>query len=234
LEKVARNFSDPQIGLVTGWTRYRRGETDEVPGLYSRLEKAVKLAESRVSSCVGADGAIFAVRKSLYRPLDAADINDFIIPLRVVGLKHRAVLDPQVYCVEEPAEGFLAEFRRQIRITNRTLGAIRRNPDFLNPFSSGRFAWLLLSHKLLRFMVPFFAAAMLASCLWLSLTNNLFLGLLAVVLLFILVGAVGLARLADSRVVNLCSLFLLTSVAQAVAWVRFIAGKSDTLWTPQR
>ena len=81
LKNIVRSFADERIGLVTGWTKYRRGDTEETPGLYSRLEKITKQAESLVSSCVGADGAIFAIRKALFRRLEEADINDFVIPL---------------------------------------------------------------------------------------------------------------------------------------------------------
>ena len=236
LTKIARNFADQEIGLVTGWTKYRRPGTDseEAPGVYARLEKIIKQCESLVSSCVGADGAIFAVRRELYRYLEDHDINDFVIPLNVVGQNRRAVLDPKVYCLEEPSEGMGREYARQVRITNRTLGAIRRNVRFLNPFKYGSFAFFLLSHKVLRFMVPFFALGLFLSSLYLTTSSVFYLLVFAILCFFILAGIAGILGLNHSRLVKLCATFLLTNLAQAKGWFRFLTGRADTLWTPRR
>jgi cellulose synthase/poly-beta-1,6-N-acetylglucosamine synthase-like glycosyltransferase len=236
LAKMARNFLDPEVGLVTGWTKYRRpgsGE-EEAPGLYARLEKITKEWESLVSSCVGADGAIFAMRKELYRPLEDHDINDFVIPLHVLDQKKRVVLDPEVYCLEEPSADAGREFPRQARITNRTLGAIRRHPRFLNPLRYGSFAFFLLSHKILRFMVPFFGVGLVLSGILLA-TTGLFYSLAAAGMgLFLLAGLAGLLGVGRSKAVNLAAAFLLTNLAQLVGWARFVSGRADTLWIPQR
>ena len=84
LSKLTRNFADIDVGLVTGWTKYRSQEGEEdSTGIYARLEKWTKDRESMISSCIGADGAVFAIRKNLYRSLDDRDINDFQIPLNI-------------------------------------------------------------------------------------------------------------------------------------------------------
>ncbi|MBD1399329.1 glycosyltransferase family 2 protein [Pelovirga terrestris] len=236
LQMMTRNFADESVGLVTGWTRYRRSGSDveEAPGAYARLEKITKDAESRISSCVGADGAIFAIRKELYQPLEDQDINDFVIPLNVIGQRRRVVLDGDVYCLEEPSEDAGKEYRRQVRMTNRTLGAMRRNLKYLVPVDFGSFAFFLLSHKLLRFLVPFFVVGTFFSGLAL-MTSTLFYGLafLAMILL-VLAGSLGLMGYAQSRLVDVCATFLLTCAGQAVGWFRFFTGKKDTMWTPQR
>jgi hypothetical protein len=183
---------------------------------------------------VGADGAIFALRRELYRPLEACDINDFVIPLNVLGQARRVVLDADVYCLEEPSEGAAMEFRRQARITNRTLGAIRRNSQFINPLRYRSFAFFLLSHKVLRFMVPLFAAGTLFATLALLTTATFYLLMFALTCLVLGSGLVGLLDLAHSRGINLCATFLLTNAGQAMGWFRFLTGRADTLWTPQR
>lgn len=236
LQMIMRNFADESIGLVTGWTKYRRSGSDveEAPGAYARLEKFTKDAESRISSCVGADGAIFAIRKELYQPLEDQDINDFVIPLNVIGQKRRVVLDEDVYCLEEPSEDSGKEFRRQVRMTNRTLGAIRRHLKYLDPVDYGSFSFFLLSHKVLRFLVPFFVVGAFFSGMAL-MTSTLFYGLVFLAMLvMILAGSLGLMGYAQSRLVDVCATFLLTCTGQAVGWFRFVAGKKDTMWTPQR
>ena len=235
LLNLSRNFIDEQIGLVTGWTKYRTAEGgEETTGLYAKLEKITKQGESLVSSCVGADGAIFAIRKELYRPLEVYDINDFVIPLNVIAQKKRVVLDPEVFCYEEPSEGEGKEFKRQVRITNRTLGAIWRGRGFLNPAQYGTFSLFLLSHKVLKFLVPFFFVGSLLCGLLLFANYWVYAALFLVQLVFIGLGVAGIYRSLDGRLVNLCAFFLLTITAQSVGWFRFLTGRSDTLWTPQR
>jgi len=236
LQKIARNFADEQVGLVTGWTKYRRSGCDEeeASGVYARLEKMTKKGESLISSCVGADGAIFAIRRELYRRLEEYDINDFVIPLHVLSQGRRAVLDTDVYCLEEPSQGAAKEFRRQARMTNRTLGAIRRNTHFLNPFRYGSVAFFLVSHKVLRFMTPLFAVGTWLISLLLMTTAPLYLLIFVLVTLFLSAGLVGLKGWSHSKIIDLCATFLLTNAGQVVGWFRFLTGQSDTMWTPQR
>lgn len=235
LSKIARNFADPSIGLVTGWTKYLGSEGDkETTGLYSRLEKMTKYWESLVCSCVGADGAIFALRKTLYKPLQDYDINDFVIPLNAVAQNRRVVLDPEVFCLEQPSQDELKEFRRQARITTRTLGAIHRNLRFLNPLKFGLFSFFLLSHKLIRFMVPFFLVGTLLAGVVLFGNSIICAGIFLAQLFFIIVGVAGIFARLKGRLADFCKFFLVTSLAQLAGWVRFLFGKTDTMWTPQR
>lgn len=235
LHNITANFADPGVGLVTGWTKYvKAGGNDDVTGLYGRLEKNSKYRESLVSSCVGADGAVFAIRKSLYRPLDAGDINDFIIPLRVIEQNKRVVLDPEVFCREEPVDGDENAYRRQVRITTRTLWAIRRNLGFLNFKKYGFFSFFLLSHKILRLAVPFFLIAAFAANVALLgqawFYNVVFGGFL------VFFGAAGLSFLGilSSGIASVCKYFLITFSAQFMGWLRMATGITDSTWTPKR
>ena len=133
LKKMVPNFYDLQIGLVTGSTKYRSDDGSEASiGTYSRLEHWTRAKESVISSCVGADGAVFAMRKSLYQPLLEDDINDFVIPLNVIRCGKRVVSDPNVFCIENSKNTASLNYRRQVRITTRTLWALKRNIEFFN------------------------------------------------------------------------------------------------------
>ena len=235
LLKFTCNFACEQIGLVTGWTKYRKpGGSEETVGLYARLEMVTKQAESMISSCVGADGAVFALRRELYLPLQELDINDFVMPLNVIAQGKRVVLDRDVYCIEQPGDDEAKEYGRQVRITNRTLGAICRNVRFLNPFAFGSFAFFLFSHKVIRFLVPFTFPGMLVIALLLAKESNYYAVLAVAQLLFIGIGVAGIFKLSSGRLTQLCSCFLLTIFAQLVGWVRWATGKSDIIWKPAR
>lgn len=235
LLKIVDNFADQEIGLVTGWTRYGDVSHDEdTTGIYSRFERWTKVKESLLSSCVGADGAVFAIRKELYKTLREDDINDFVIPLHVIRQGRRAVLDSDIYCYEKSADDAGKEYQRQVRITNRTLNAIRRNPEFLSPLRYGWFAYFLVSHKIMRFLVPFFLIATFALNLMImgrSPVYSLTLGCQLTALAAALTGILGFARW---KITDIAKFFLVTILAQLTAWFRTFAGVSDTMWTPQR
>lgn len=235
LRNLSGSFCDPDVGLVTGWTKYiKAGGGEEVTGIYAKLEKMTKYWESLVSSCVGADGAVFAIRKTLYRPLGSADINDFIIPLNVVGQKKRVVLDPSIFCREEATDSEAGAYRRQVRITTRTLWAIRRNLGFLNVLKYGSFSFFLLSHKVLRLAVPFFfLTAFVISVFFLGrwwLYNAVF----SAYMVFFAAGLLNLIGVLKDSWSSVCKFFLITFGAQFVGWLRMIAGITDTTWTPSR
>ena len=234
LKNLSENFGDPDVGLVTGWTKYlKTGGGKEVTGLYAKMEKMTKYWESRLSSCVGADGAVFATRNFLFCPLRADDINDFIIPINVLKQKKRVVLDPRVFCWEEATDSGGAVYRRQVRITTRTLWAIRRNLCFLNFIQYGSFSFFLLSHKVLRLSVPFFfICTFLISLSYLGfwwLYNAVF----TAYMIFFVAGILSLFGIVKARVASVCLFFLITFGAQLTGWFRMIAGIKDTIWTPR-
>ncbi|MCJ8503001.1 glycosyltransferase family 2 protein [Desulfatitalea alkaliphila] len=235
LTHLVANFSDPNVGLVTGWTRYiAPGGGEEVTGLYAKLERYTKYWECLIDSCVGADGAVFAIRKALYQPLGADDINDFVIPLNVIKQKKRVVLDPAVFCREEAVDSDQKAYRRQVRITTRTLWAIRRHLFMLNLARHGYFAFFLWSHKVLRLAAPlFFVLALLMNIALVGHSwffNMTFAGFM----LFLFSGLISLAGLTKNKVASICKFFLITFTAQIAGWVRMAAGIRDTTWTPQR
>lgn len=236
LRKLLRNFADPAVGLVTGWTKYR-GQGDEggeTTGAYARFEKTLKVWESAVASCVGADGAVFAIRKSCYRRLLPRDINDFVIPLDVIRSKLRVVLDPEVFCIEDSARDESGEFRRQVRITNRTLGAIRRNFEFLNPLRYGIFSFFLVSHKILRFKTPGFLIALFLLNCFLVGDGFIYSAIFGAQVLFIALGGMSIWGGGDNRWLSLLRVLLLTFAAQLAGWFRMLIGVEDTTWTPER
>ncbi len=158
IRALVANFEDPSVGAAVGESTYRDSESDadRSESAYWRYETAIKRLESRLGSVVGGDGAIYAVRKSLYRPMAADALSDFVNPLQVVEQGMRCVYVPEAVSVEEAAGSFDKEFRRKVRIVNRAWRATWSMKQMLNPFRFGRFAWQMVSHKLLRWLVPVF------------------------------------------------------------------------------
>jgi cellulose synthase/poly-beta-1,6-N-acetylglucosamine synthase-like glycosyltransferase len=239
LRALLRPFHDETVGFVTGWTTYRpaEGTAPASLGLYSRLELLTKELESRLGSCIGADGAIFAIRKELYLPLKDYDINDFVIPLSIVERGYRGVLQREAVCFETDAGSSKGEFYRQVRITSRTIRAIVNYRQLLNPFKFGLLSFELFSHKVCRFLVPLFAIILLVSNLLLAEYGGFFLiVLLAQGLFYAAAGAASLVPKGSlfSRMAEAARTFVVVNAAIAVAWVKYLQGEAYVTWSPTK
>jgi cellulose synthase/poly-beta-1,6-N-acetylglucosamine synthase-like glycosyltransferase len=232
--------SDRRIGLVTGSTNYvseGQGKMVVTTGIYAKLERFIKKHESLVGSCVGADGAIFGMRKSLYKPLQDDDINDLVLPLKVVKQGRRVVLLEHLTCTEAPAADESGEFKRQVRITNRTLRALFRHAELMNVIRYPLFSFEVVSHKLLKLSAPFFMLSLLPLNIFLLDQGR---GYYAIFISQVTCYGLCLIRLLRDRGGKKHALFgfmyhfIMVNVSILVGWVKFLTGKKSVVWNPQR
>ena len=239
LKALLDPFQNNTVGFVTGWTKYGSGD-GAAPyslGLYSRLELITKELESCLGSCIGADGAIFAIRKELYLPLKDYDINDLVIPLSINQQGYRGVLQREAICFEKDAGSPKGEFHRQVRITSRTIRAIMNHRQLLNPFRFGLLSFELFSHKVCKFLVPLFLVALLVSNLLLAGSGGFFLtALIAQGIFYVAAGAASFVpkRSLLSRMVEAARIFVVVNVAIALGWVKYLQGEAYTTWSPTK
>lgn len=159
LRKLVRNFNDEAVGYVVGAALYTDGTESSAAAsedIYWKYEIALKTMESNLHSVVGGDGAIYAIRKDLYIPLDQKDINDFVNPLQIIEQGFRGVFDKEAVCLEETAGDFSKEYKRKQRIVNRSFRGLMKVKGVLNPFKFGFYSFEIISHKLLRWLQPVF------------------------------------------------------------------------------
>lgn len=166
LRQLAANFADPQVGCVTGETRYLesgRSAADTGERTYWSYETRIKALESALGSTVGGDGAIYAIRRALWRTLPDDAISDFLNPIQIVLSGWRAVFEPGAVCFEETAGATGIEYRRRVRIVSRSWRAVFQARGALNPMHGGLFTWCLVSHKVLRWFSGVFIAIAIAT-----------------------------------------------------------------------
>ena len=240
IRRIVRPFADTKIGFVTGSTKYltsSKGASTHTTGLYSRLERLTKSLESNIGSCVGADGAVFAIRNALFSPLQPDDINDLVIPFHIVSKGYRGILEATVFCTEEAA-GQTEEFRRQIRITNRTLRAIFNHKHLLNPFQYPLFSFKLFPHKLMKFLTPFWMLFLLITNALLTFGSSTFYEIIFVLQgLFYVCAFIGFLQKREerkARLINACHVLVLVNIAYVVGWFRYLKGETYTSWKPER
>jgi cellulose synthase/poly-beta-1,6-N-acetylglucosamine synthase-like glycosyltransferase len=240
IQKLVRNFADPSVGCVTGDSRYIHLESSYVgssENTYWDYERHLKMHESALGSMVGADGAIFAIRRQLYLPLRAEDINDFVIPLQIVRQGYRCVFEPEAVCYENAVVHFEEEFRRKVRVVNRSWNGLLRVKELLNPVRYGWFAIQLISHKLLRWLTPLFLGILLVSSLLLSPFHRVYA--------WFAIGQAGfyafacLGGVLERRHIHNCWLsfpyyFLLINIASIVGVYKYLRGEKINIWEPER
>jgi cellulose synthase/poly-beta-1,6-N-acetylglucosamine synthase-like glycosyltransferase len=236
---LVRHFTDAAVGLVTGYTRYTiatNGEISDATNLYTALERALKRAESAFGCCVGADGAIFAMRRSLYRTLRHDDINDFVLPLHVIEQGYQCVFAADTFCSENPGANLESEFRRQSRITNRTLRALWRNAHLLNPFRFPAFSFFLFSHKIMRFMAPAFiiVAGFGLSTLAIVAAPSAVSAVLLASATFVALTIASRQFATGRTVMHLIRVFVTINVAVLHGWWKFLSGHADAVWQHDR
>lgn len=152
IKELVANFYDPAVGVVCGELQYIHNHKSR-EGIYWKIEKWLKKKESQISSCLGANGAIYAVRNELYEQLPDDILSDFIEPMTVIKKGYRVIYEEKAICTEEVGE-MKDEFRRKRRIILRAFQSLYYVRELLNPISYGFFAIQFWSHKMLRWLVP--------------------------------------------------------------------------------
>jgi cellulose synthase/poly-beta-1,6-N-acetylglucosamine synthase-like glycosyltransferase len=246
IARLAENFADPRVGSASGELELLDAPPDPSAepaagsgvgvaanvGLYWRYEKWIRRNESAAGSMLGATGAIYAIRRHLYRPLPpGALLDDFLTPMRIVLGGRRAIFDGRAVAADRVSTRAGQEFRRKVRTLAGNFQAVAAEPGLLFPWSNPATWWQLWSHKLLRLLVPWALLALLPATL---LAGGPAMGLLAAgqILFYLLALAGWLAerrgRPLMLKPVGLAYTFVVLNLAAAVgliAWLRDGSGR---------
>lgn len=152
---LAAPFADPAVGAVVGRkTVIGEDGLSYSEGLYWRYEAAIRRWETRFNSCTGANGEIVAVRRRLFRPAPPGWINDDVwMVQRVLAAGHRVVYAHDAVSSEPVSATAADEVARRARIVAGRWQQITRLSAL--PWRRPVVMWQLVSHKLLRPLVPF-------------------------------------------------------------------------------
>jgi cellulose synthase/poly-beta-1,6-N-acetylglucosamine synthase-like glycosyltransferase len=233
LANIVQPFADPAVGAVVGELRLLAGSGDNQDSAYWRVERGLKQVESSFGGLLGANGAIYAIRRELYEPIPPDTIvDDFVIAMRISARGYRLVYAPEAVATEETPPDIEHEFRRRIRIGVGNYQAFFRYPEFLTRTSVGtRFSYV--SHKVLRWFTPhLLLAALLASLLLADrpLYRNLCIAQVAGYA-FALIAFAARSRIVLPRPVRLPVFLLALNAAFAAGFWRYVTGAQGGAWT---
>ena len=170
IKKLVAHFNDEKVGLVCGHLKYLKdlgGNVGKGEGLYFRYESLIKRLESRWGAVPVVTGSIYAIRKGLFVPLDLDVANDFAHPVQVGAKGYKVVFEPEAVAYERTTASISEEFKRRTRIVTRGFTAFGRYWKRYHMLRGVR-GFCFVSHKLLRWFVPFFLIALFVTNLCLE------------------------------------------------------------------
>lgn len=233
LTKLISNFKDSTIGCVSGEDAIRGGGGE---GLYGQYELALRRLESQAKSIVGASGSFYAQRRSLCNDFPEGLAPDFLSVLNTVEQGYRAISDPEARGYMTSLNNSKAEFQRKVRTILRGLSTLFSKTKLLNPFHFGIFSLELISHKLMRWLAPFFLIFLLISNFFL-LDNKfypLFFYTQILVYFLALLSFLKIPLFKNNRLGRFALYFTVVNMATLLAWWKYLLGERQEIWNPTR
>jgi cellulose synthase/poly-beta-1,6-N-acetylglucosamine synthase-like glycosyltransferase len=240
LKPLIARFSDPEVGVASGRdvsvaqmdSGHNVGESE-----YVGYEMWVRDLETRVGSIVGASGCFYAILKPLHMTLFPSALSrDFACALNAKEHGYRAVSVREAVCFVPRIQSLRHEYRRKVRTLTRGLETLWFKRKLLNPLRYGLFAWMLASHKLVRWLAPW--GLVLAGVGWLLLAVALKSVLAAAIFFLPLVLAGAGWYWPEQRraplIVSVPAYVVSGIVAALDAWLRALSGELNPVWEPTR
>jgi cellulose synthase/poly-beta-1,6-N-acetylglucosamine synthase-like glycosyltransferase len=239
LRKLVRNYNDPSVGAVSGRYEYVNptgGSVGVGSILFWKYENFIKSMQTRIRTITGCCGCIYSVRRCVYVPLPADIISDLVEPLKVIEKGYRVVFEPEAVAYEETTEKPHEEFRMRIRVITRAMRGILYAKGLLNPFRFPFVAFQLFSHKVLRWLIPFFLIGLLIVNAFL-LEERFYAITFALQLAFYLIALAGLAADRLGRKFKPAAVplfFCIVNTASLIAFFKTLAGQKMVTWETVR
>ena len=164
LRALISNFADREVGFCTGeLSLISEAGPPQALSLYWTYERWLRRCESQLHSVTGGSGALMAIRRSLFSPLDPVTIlDDVVLPLRVVAAGFRSIHEPKAQILDASSRLWAEESARKARTLAGNFQLLFHPKITANPFTP-RIAFQFVSHKLLRLLIPAALALMFIS-----------------------------------------------------------------------
>jgi len=239
LRRIVRNYADPAVGAVSGRYEYFNPTGASIGAgniLFWKYENFIKSSQTRIRTITGCCGCIYSVRRALYEPLPADIISDLVEPLKILEKGYRIVFEPEAVAHEETTEKTAEEFNMRIRVITRGMRGMLFMRKLFNPLRYGFVSFQLISHKLLRWLMPVFMVSALVSNAF--LLGSLFYNIIFVLqLAFYALAALGwLAERFNvrARVFSIPLYFSTVNIASLISMYRIWKGYKAVTWETLR
>ena len=239
LRKIVRNYGDPSVGAVSGRYEYRNptgGAVGAGTKLFWNYENFIKRKQTEIKTITGCCGCIYSVRRDLYEALPGDIISDLVEPLKILEKGRRIAFEPDAVAQEITEEKAEEEYSMRVRVITRGMNGIAYVKGLLNPFRHGFVSFQLISHKILRWMIPFFLTVAFISNL-LLLETAFYRLTMGIQFAFYLLAVVGWwldRKDMKTRVTSFPLYFCVVNLAAVQGAVNFVRGRRMATWETVR
>jgi hypothetical protein len=186
--------------------------------------------ESRLASVTGGNGAIYATRRESYIEVDPIMGHDLSFPFNMVKRGWRALYAPEASATEKMVPSIEGEWARKRRMMSHGWPIVLRG-GLLSPKGYGPlYALMVLSHRVLRYAMPFVHVLALLANLLLLTTSPVYLVTMA--LQCALIGAAVVARWVPARLLLVARYYVLTQAAVAAGLWDWKRHGTEAGWSP--
>jgi len=241
LINLSKHFADKQVGCVAGEKRVKKSDNStsgEGEGLYWKYESLLKKIDSKLWTCVGAAGEIFAIRKNLWGDGVAQNtlIEDFVVSMKVAEKGYRVIYEPDAYAEEEPTLDMNEEYIRRRRIAAGGFQAIVILKSLFNIFKYRILSFQYISHRVLRWaVVPFIIPLALILNIYLLKTGWFYLYFLTLLVqvsfyIFALLGYILEKQKKKVKIFNIPYVLFVMNYSAYVGLKRYLTGEQKVIW----
>jgi cellulose synthase/poly-beta-1,6-N-acetylglucosamine synthase-like glycosyltransferase len=164
ISSLVEALADTRLGAVSGALSIGSdAHARSLAEWYWRFERWLRGAEARIHSTVGLTGAIYAMPRSLWRPLRSGVLcDDLYIPMELVLRGYRIGFCADAVAVDERRFAAPQEYARKVRTLTGVLQVCVWLPAVLLPIRNP--IWpQFVCHKLLRLLTPYLVVVALAA-----------------------------------------------------------------------
>ena len=233
--ELVKYFKDSNVGLVSANIIKESSNNDGISyqeKKYLNFENKIKASESYAFNFImGAEGGCYAIRNNLFSKVPSNFIvDDFFITMQVLERKNYALLNNLAVCIEDVTTDISSEYRRKVRISSGNFQNLFFFKHLLFDFSSICFAFW--SHKVLRWLTPFFIFICLFSSVFLIPYHKFFIWISCIQLLLLLFPLFNYFFKFNNVFLKFIAHFYLMNFALFEGFIKFIKGIKSSIWEP--
>ena len=234
IEELLLPFQNEDIGLVCSniiKIPSKQSAVEKIEADYIQRENMIKLRESDLWKIVlGAEGGCYAIRRVLFKPIpENFFMDDFFMTLNVLEQQKSIVFREKSICYEDIPENMSEEFKRKIRISIGNFQNLIRFKKLLFKFNALAFAYW--SHKVLRWLTPFFMILIFISLTYFSIYDLTIRCAFCLILGYTFLSLI-IPNKKLFRVFNYTKHFIYMNIALFIGFIKFINGVQSSVWTP--
>ena len=233
--ELVKYFKDSNVGLVSANIIKESSNNDGISyqeKKYLNFENKIKASESYAFNFImGAEGGCYAIRNNLFSKVPSNFIvDDFFITMQVLKRKNYALLNNLAICIEDVTSDISSEYRRKVRISSGNFQNLFFFKHLLFDFSSISFAFW--SHKVLRWLTPFFIFICLFSSVFLIPYHKFFIWISCIQLVLLLFPLFNYFFKFNNVFLKFIAHFYLMNFALFEGFIKFIKGIKSSIWEP--